>query len=83
MLYNNVSPTKDHWLGAGSGLSGCPYSLIFNQKELRVELWVARASAEENTFVLEHLLQKKNAIETDFGAPLEWLTLEGKKSCRI
>jgi len=35
-LYNNISPSKDHWLSAGSGLSGCPYALIFLQKELRV-----------------------------------------------
>lgn len=32
-LFNNISPSKDHWLSAGSGLSGCPYNLIFLRKK--------------------------------------------------
>jgi hypothetical protein len=82
-LFNNVSPSKDHWLSAGSGVSSCPYSLIFSRKEIRVDLNLGRASATENTFLFDYLLSKKEAIETAFGAPLEWLILEGKKSCRI
>ncbi len=82
-LYNNISPSKDHWLSAGSGLSGCPYSLIFSQKEIRVELLLTRSSTEENDFLFEQLILKKEAIEAAFGDPLEWLSLEGKKSCRI
>ncbi|HCG78359.1 MAG TPA: hypothetical protein DE015_04020 [Oceanospirillales bacterium] len=82
-LYDNISASKDHWLSAGSGLSGCTYNLIFNQKELRVELWISRASAEENTFIFDELLKHQTAIEDAFGEPLEWMRLEGKKSCRI
>ena len=82
-LYDNISASKDHWLSAGSGLSGCPYSLIFNQKELRVELWISRSSTEENTFIFDELLKQHSAINAAFGEPLEWLRLEGKKSCRI
>ena len=44
---------------------------------------LAKASAAENTFLFEHLLQDKDKIEAAFGAELEWLSLEGKKSCRI
>lgn len=40
-LYQNVSPTKDHWLGAGSGVSSCPYQMIFGRDEARVELSLA------------------------------------------
>lgn len=50
-LFNNISPSKDHWLSAGSGVSGCLYKLIFLQKEIRVELWIAKAKGEENTFI--------------------------------
>ena len=82
-LYDNISASKDHWLSAGSGLSGCPYSLIFNQKELRVELWISRSSAEENTFIFDELIKQQSAINAAFGEPLEWMRLEGKKSCRI
>lgn len=82
-LYNNISPSKDHWLSAGSGLSGCPYNLIFSQKELRVELWLSKSSTDENKFLFDYLFKMKNEIENTFGSPLEWMRLDDKKACRI
>jgi len=82
-LYDNISPSKDHWLSAGSGLSGCPYNLIFNKTELRVELWISRSATEENKFLFDFLLGLKDEIETSFGDVLEWMRLDEKKSCRI
>lgn len=82
-LYNNISPSKDHWLSAGSGLSGCPYNLIFLQKALRVELWISRGQTEDNKFLFDQLCAQKDVIEQTFGQPLEWLRLDDKKSCRI
>lgn len=82
-LYNNISPSKDHWLSAGSGLRGCPYALIFLQKELRVEISIARSSTEENKFVFDFLNANKAKIEESFGDQLEWLRLDDKKSSRV
>jgi len=82
-LYSNISPSKDHWLSAGSGLSNCPYSLIFAQKEMRVELVLGRASMEENKFLFDQLFLHKDKIEQVFGHPIEWLRLDDKKSSRI
>lgn len=82
-LYNNISPSKDHWLSAGSGLSGCTYNLIFLQKELRVELWISRGITEENKHLFDLLSQSKQDIEHTFGAELDWMRLDEKKSCRI
>jgi len=82
-LYGNISPSKDHWLSAGSGVSSCPYSLIFAQKEMRVELVLGRASMEDNKFLFDHLYQHKDTIEQAFGHKLEWLRLDDKKSSRI
>lgn len=33
-LFNNRAPSTDHWLAAGSGLSGVPFELIFRKKML-------------------------------------------------
>lgn len=82
-LYDNISPSKDHWIYAGSGVSNCPYSLIFGKKEVRVELIFGRSSTEENTYIFEELLKIKENIEATFGKSLEWLALENRKSCRI
>lgn len=82
-LYNNISPGKDHWLSAGSGLSGCPYQVLFLQKELWVALNLARSVTEENKFLFDYLIQHKEQIEQTFGEKLEWLRMDDKKSSRI
>ena len=81
--YNNISASKDHWLSAGSGVSGCTLTLMFGQKEVRVELWLFRSNAKENKFLFNELKSQQNEIESKFGKELEWLPLEGKKSSRI
>lgn len=82
-LYNNISPGKDHWLAAGSGLSGMTFNLIFGKSEVRVEFSMARAQAEANKFVFDRLEAQKQEIERIFGAPLIWLPLPDRKACRI
>lgn len=82
-LYNNISPSKDHWLSAGSGLSGCSYNLIFLKKELRVELAISRSNASENKFLFDHLLDSKDEIERKFESSMDWMRLDNKKMSRI
>jgi len=82
-LYNNISSAKDHWLSAGSGISGMPYQLIFGKHEIRVGLSLQNSQAEANTFVFERLEAQKADLEAAFGHPLDWLPLPNKKSCRI
>ena len=82
-LYDNISPSNDHWLSAGSGLGGCRYNLIFNKKELRVELNIDRGVTEENKFLFDFLAAMKDDIKTEFGETLGWLRLDDKKSSRI
>ena len=82
-LYKNISPSTDHWLSAGSGISALSYNMIFSKKETRVEFWIAKSSAESNTFAFNWLYERKAAIEETFGHTLKWEPLPGKKSCRI
>jgi hypothetical protein len=82
-LFDNISPSKDHWLSAGSGLRNCPFNMIFNKTEIRIELWISRPSQEVNKFIFDQLLVHKDAIESIFDSPLEWMRLDDKKACRI
>jgi hypothetical protein len=82
-IFKNRSATKDHWLDAGSGLSGCPYRLIFSGKEVRVELWLGKSDREFNKRAFDALYAQKDTIEASFGAELEWLRLDNKKSSRV
>ena len=82
-LYDNVNPGRDSFVYAGSGLSGSPYCVTFTQKYTRVEFCLQRPSREENSAIFEALLQRRGEIEARFGAPLEWISKENQKGCRI
>ncbi len=82
-LYSNVSPTKDHWINAGSGLSGCPYSLVFGKSESRVELSFSRGDTLWNKSIFDKFYEHKDEIEHAIGKKLEWKRLDDKKSSRI
>ncbi len=79
-VYNNISPTKDHWLSAGSGLSGMPYQLIFGKKTKYGSVLACKNSqAAANSFVFERLAAKRDGIEAAFGHSLVWLPMPNKK----
>ena len=82
-LYQNISPSKDHWLSASSGMSGCHYALILAKSEIRVEFSLARPDANENKWLFDKLFGKKKSIEDAFGDSFEWLRLDDKKSSRL
>ena len=78
-LYENVSPRGDHWLNAGSGLSGIYYSMVINKDEARVDFAIDRASKEENKMLFDVLYQRRAEIDAAFGSPLSWRRMDEKK----
>lgn len=78
-LYNNISPSKDHWVAAGSGISGVVYQLIFGNRLIRIELCIARASRAENKFLFDCLHHKREQITEAFGHELSWERMDDKK----
>jgi hypothetical protein len=44
---------------------------------------MSRTETEDNKFMFDLLLTKKQEIESKFGAELEWLRLDDKKASRI
>lgn len=82
-LYRNISPAKDHWLSAGSGMRSCRYQMIFSRVEARVEISLQRSEADENKWVFDRLLAQKEQIEAAFGADLDWRRMDDKISSRV
>jgi len=82
-LYANVSPSRDHWLNAGSGVRSCPFSMVFSHREARVELSLSRFEAFENKRIFDQLYERRNEIQEAFGQHLEWRRMDDKKACRI
>lgn len=81
--YQNISPSKDHWLSCGSGISGIHYALIFSKKEIRVELSLQSSDATANKAIFDRFYANKETIEERFDAPLDWQRLDDKKASRV
>ncbi|MBY5990511.1 DUF4268 domain-containing protein [Ferrimonas balearica] len=81
--FNNISPSKDSWVAAGTGISGCQYLMAFSKREVRIELWMGRPRKEENKALWDLLKARQSCIENTFSNPLNWLRLDGQKSSRI
>lgn len=82
-IYRNISPARNHWLSAGSGVRSCPYQMLFLRDEARVELNLGRAEAAENKWLFDQLLSQKDQIEAVFGAAFLWRRMDDKKQSLI
>lgn len=72
------------WYSFAAGISGFSYSAVFaSGGKLRVELYLGAGDAEKNKSVFAQLFAERPGIEDDFGGPLDWEPLDGKKSARI
>ena len=81
--FNNISPSKDNWIGTGAGISGASLNFVISNRYARVELYMNRSSQEENKLIFDSLLEYKDEIETKFSNTLVWERLDLKKACRI
>ncbi|MEY4560831.1 MAG: hypothetical protein RLZZ618_108 [Pseudomonadota bacterium] len=81
--YANVSPGRDHWLNAGSGLSGVFYTMVFNRDEVRVDLGLGTASQDVNKAAFDHLFAQRERLDAEFGEPLDWRRMDDKKASLI
>jgi uncharacterized protein with ParB-like and HNH nuclease domain len=82
-LYSNVSPSKDHWISAGAGISGINYNLIITKSHVRIELAISSSSKDKNKTYFKKLKLNQTLIENAFGQPVEWEELPDNKMSRI
>jgi hypothetical protein len=84
-LHANISPSQHGWIGAGSGKRGLGFNFVIRKHEGAVELYIDRGkdAGDESKDIFDSLAASKEAIEKEFGGPLEWQRLEGKRACRI
>lgn len=78
--FENISPSKEYWLGCATGVSGCRFQLIFSRREIGVELAIARPEAEHNKRIFDQLAVRRQQIEDAFGVALDWRRMDEHKS---
>ena len=81
-LCTNLSPSKDAWIGIGSGVSGININLVVTRSYARAEIYINRGIGQ-NKEVFDYFYNQKEQIEKDFGAPLIWERMDNKVTCRI
>jgi uncharacterized protein with ParB-like and HNH nuclease domain len=82
-LFENVKPSKDHWLSTGAGKAGVAYTMVISKSFARVELSIGNSNKEKNKRYFKNLLSHKTEIEKAFGNALEWEELPDNKMSRI
>ncbi len=83
ILFANISPSKDNWIGLGIGMSGVNLNLTVTQKYAGVEIYFNRGDKTENEALFDFMHAMQSEIETKYGEPLIWTKMTDKISCRI
>jgi hypothetical protein len=72
------------WYAFSSGNSSFNYSANFTGKgTVRAEVYIDCEDRETNNRFFDELHAQREAIEKEFGEPLEWQRLDEKRACRI
>ena len=85
-LHRNISPGIYNWIGSSFDLpSGLSLNYAIRKHDAQVGLYIDqdKETGEGNLRIFNMLLNNKAEIEKEFGGPLEWEGLEGRRACRI
>lgn len=83
-----ISPQGQNWLTLASLQPGGVQSAdivgaFLRQNRFRVELYLDDSDQIRNKKRFDELLHRRSEFEQQFGEPLEWERLDGRRACRI
>jgi hypothetical protein len=71
------------WLRSTAGTRGLSYHVAIRRFNTHLELYIDKASREENVQVLEELREHQGEIEEAFGGALEWDIVQNRRATRV
>lgn len=79
----HIAPARN-WVGYSTGLRGTKYEPTFgNYKRIKINVYINDRDKEWNERVFDHLMKRKDQIESDIGGEFEWERMDGMGACRI
>jgi hypothetical protein len=82
-LFDGVTPSTRGTAGTGSGIAGVWYEMQFRFHEIRVRLYIDKREDELNKRIFDALHAERVAIETKFGAALDWNRMDGSRASAV
>jgi hypothetical protein len=84
-LFGRISPGRDTWLPATSGVPGLTLHYTVLQNECGVRFYIDRGqgSQAENKAIFDQLAAHKDEIDRAFGGKLTWARLDTQQASRI
>ena len=83
-IFQNSSPSKDHWLSSGgTGISGLSYNFLITKSYVGIELAISKSDTQTNKLIFDELIKFEQDITRDFGNTLSWERLDNKKMSRV
>jgi hypothetical protein len=82
-LGSHRKPWAQHYLSFYLGRAGLNFEYIVRGTNTYVGLYIDHDSEDANLAILRALRAQQDLIERDFGEPLVWQELPGKRACRI
>lgn len=83
-LTRATAPQPQGWMNLNTYRNGITFMGTFLRgQKLSAEVYIDPKPAERNSSVFEALLLKKNEIESELGATLDWQPMPDRQACRI
>ena len=80
-LHAQISPKTDNWISAS--VAGIQFNYVVLMQGARVEIYIDTSNADQNKRIFDKLYGRKEQIENEFGAELDWQRLDDRKASRI
>lgn len=84
-LFATISAGRHNWIATGAGRSGVNFNYNIAMDSAVVDLYIDcdHETGAKNKAIFDGLLAQKEEIEKEFGEPLVWDRLDGKRASRI
>ena len=80
-MHGDSKPGGYHW--HGKQRDSLWWNLVVRRDSAQAELYIDLIDAGRNKAIFDRLIAEKEAVEAEFGGPLDWRRLDDKRACRI